>query len=405
MRVFCLRLCAGLPTLCARTHAPADDPLTLPEVLNPDPIRRTRWSELRRQAMIGKIAPLVLAAVLAGCSGDKASSAAPEANPPSYQTGAVEFRTVPAELMLPATIQSDPEKVVHVFAPVSGRLVALRVKTGDQVRAGQAVAVVQSSDAASARSDYQKAKAQSDHSSAALKRVTQLYEHGATAAKDLEDAKAQAASDTSDLARTKERLEMLGLSDGSSSDKVTVAAPRAGVVIETTSATGEFSKSLDASNPLLTIADLSSVWVVGSTYERDLEAVSRGESVEVTAEAYPSQTWRSQIAYVSDIVDPNTRTVKVRVVLKNLDHKLKPDMFAVIHVSRPALRVAVVPAPALLHEGTQTFVIVQKAKDSFEKRQVQVEKTGPQEVLLRSGLQPGDTVVTSGAELIREAAK
>jgi len=264
---------------------------------------------------------------------------------------------------------------------------------------------VQSSDAASARNDYQKAKAQAERSGAALRRVTLLYEHEVAAAKDLEDAKAQAASDSSDLERTKERLELLGLSDGTSSDRVTVTAPRSGVVIETTSATGEFSKSLDASNPLLTIADLSGVWVVGSSYEKDFEAISPGASVVVTTEAYPSQTWRSQIAYISDVVDPNTRTVKVRVVLKNPDRKLKPEMFAAIHVSRPPLRVAVVPASALLHQGDQTFVIVQKAKDSFEKRDVQVEKTGPQEVLLRSGLQPGDVVVTMGAELIREATR
>src|SRR5262249_57033571 len=120
---------------------------------------------------------------------------------------------------------------------------------------------------------------------------------------------------------------------------------------------------------------------------------------------YPEQAWHSKIAYVSDIVDPNTRTVKIRVVLKNPDRKLKPDMFATIHISRPSLRVAVVAAAALLHDGDRTFVIVQKAKDRFEKRLVQVEKTSAQEVLIRSGLQPGDVVVTTGAELIREAAK
>src|SRR5215471_15740991 len=188
MRMFCLRLCAGLPALRALAHAQAD-PLTL--------------------AMIRKIAPLLLAAVLAGCSGEKASSPDPETSRPSYQTAPAEFRTVAAELTLPATIQADPASVVHVLAPVSGRLVALRVKAGDQVRTGQAVAEVKSSDAASARSDFQKAKVQAEHSSAALRRVTLLYEHGAAAAKDLEDAKAQAASDTSDLERTKERLELL----------------------------------------------------------------------------------------------------------------------------------------------------------------------------------------------------
>jgi len=355
--------------------------------------------------MIRTIALLLLATLLAGCSAEKVAAPDPDTSRPAFETAPVEFRSVSAELTLPATIQPDPASVIHVFAPVSGRLVALKVKAGDQVHAGQPVAVVQSSDVASAASDYAKAKAQADRSGAAFRRVTLLYEHEVASAKDLEDAKAQAASDKSDLERSKERLELLGIHEGSTADKINVIAPRSGVVIETTSASGEFSKSLDASNPLLTIADLSAVWVVGNSYEKDLESISRGAPVVVTAEAYPSQTWRSQINYVSDIVDPSTRTVKIRVVLKNPDRKLKPDMFATIHLSRPAVRAAVVPASALLYQGDQTFVIVQKGKGSFERREVQVEKTSRQEVVLRSGLQSGDIVVTSGAELIREAAK
>jgi len=163
-------------------------------------------------------------------------------------------------MAIPASIQPDPSRVVHVFAPVSGRLVALRVRPGDVVRSGQSLAVIQSSDAAGALSDYQKAKAAAEHSGSALRRASLLYQHEVIAEKDLEDAKAQAASDDSDLARTRQRLRMLGLSESAASDQVTVVAAHSGVVTETTSAPGEMSKSLDASNPLLTIADLSSIW-------------------------------------------------------------------------------------------------------------------------------------------------
>jgi cobalt-zinc-cadmium efflux system membrane fusion protein len=354
--------------------------------------------------MIRNFSLVLLFALLAGCASEKSSvSAAPVT--PAYQTATVEVRSIAAELALPATVQPDPARVVHVFAPLSGRLVSLKVKAGDRVRAGQPVAVIQSSDAAGARSDYEKARAQSERSEAALRRATLLFQHEVIAAKDLEDATAQAASDKSDLARTRERLELLGLGDAAASDMVTVRAPRSGVVVETTSASGEFSKSLDASNPLLTIADLDSVWVVGNCYERDLESVRRGSEVSITTDAWPGRRWRGRIDSIADVLDPATRTVKVRVVLGNADRSLKPDMFAGIHVSRPALRVAVVPAVALLHEGNDAFVIVQKAKDSFEKRAVQVERSSAQEVLLRSGLNAGESVVTTGAELLREVAR
>jgi cobalt-zinc-cadmium efflux system membrane fusion protein len=349
------------------------------------------------------ITGLCAACVLAGCQGG--APAQPQSQrAQTIETAAVSFQTISPELMIPASVQPDPERVVHVFAPVSGRLISLKVRVGDRVRAAQPVAVLQSSDAAQARSDFEKARAQAERSQSALRRASLLYDHHAIAAKDLEDAKAQSSSDQSELDRSRERLQMLGLSEGQASDQVNVMAPRSGVVIETTSAPGEFAKSLDASNPLLTIADLSSVWVVGNIYERDLETVPPGAPVRITAEAYPSQSWQGRISKISDVVDPATRTVKVRVVLNNGERKLKPDMFAAIHVTRPPVRVAVVPSSAVLRQGNESFVILKTGQEKFEKRVVAVEQTGPSETRIRSGLQQGDTVVTSGAELLREEA-
>jgi cobalt-zinc-cadmium efflux system membrane fusion protein len=349
---------------------------------------------------------------LTGCSSDKPQAASSDRATRIVQTAPVVFRTVSTELTIPATIQPVPERVVHVFAPVSGRLVELRVKPGDNVRAGQAVAVVASSDAASARSDYEKARAQSQRSQSALNRVTLLYQHGAVAVKDLEDAKAQAASDASELERARQRLHLLGLGENQSTDRVNVAAPRTGVVTETSSAPGEFAKSLDASNPLLTIADLGSVWVVGNVYERDLTIVPRGLTVNVTLDAYPGEKWPGKISNVSDVLDPATRTVKLRVVLENPQHKLKPDMFALIHAQRPAAELAVVPTTAVLHDGNVAFVLVQKPENPenkeknarFERRVIEVQQNGPQETLVRAGLHPGDVVVTANPELLREEA-
>jgi cobalt-zinc-cadmium efflux system membrane fusion protein len=351
---------------------------------------------------------------LVGCSGQKPEAAETAHPMKTVQTAPVEFRTVVSELAIPGSVQPDPARVVHVFAPVSGRLLELRVKPGDTVAAGQPVAAVQSSDVSSARSDYEKAKAQAHRSQGALSRVTLLFQHGAAPEKDLEDAKAQAAQDASELERAKERLHLLGLSEDQASDRATVAAPRAGVVTETTSAPGEFAKSLDASNPLLTIADLGSIWVVENVYEKDLAAIPAGLSVRITADAYPGESWQGKIANVAALVDPATHTVRMRVVLENRQHKLKPDMFTIIHVQRPAARLAVVPSTAILHEGNAAFVMVKSAgsqdkgqKDKFEKRAVEIQENGPQETLVRSGLQPGDVVVSAGAELVRdeEAAK
>jgi cobalt-zinc-cadmium efflux system membrane fusion protein len=350
-----------------------------------------------------KLVLLLSAAIwLAGCSGHKDDNSESKHPTLAIQTARVESRTVSSELSLPASIQPDPSRVVHVFAPVSGRLLELRVRPGDAVHSGQPLATVQSSDVAGALGDYQKAKASAGRSERALARASLLYQHGAISEKDLEDAKVQAASDSSDLARARQHLQMLGMSEATTSDRIVVPAPRSGVVTETTSAPGELSKSLDASNPLLTIADLSSIWVIGNVYERDLTLVLPGASVNITVDAYPGQSWKGKIAKISDVLDPATRTLKVRVVLNNPDRKLKPDMFAAIHVLRPATQVLAVPAPALLHEGNQAFVIVQRPDGKFEKRSVQVQGSNGEVALLLSGLQSGEMVVSSGAELLRE---
>lgn len=336
-----------------------------------------------------------------GCGSQKTENAAAASPALAIQTARVESKTVSSEMIIPASIQPDPSLVVHVFAPVSGRLIALRVKPGDAVRSGQALATIQSSDAAGALSDFQKAKAAAEHSDSALRRASLLYDHEVISQKDLEDAKAQAASDNSELARTRQRLHMLGLNETTASDQVTVVATRSGVVTETTSAPGEMSKSLDASNPLLTIADLTSIWVVGNVYEKDLSLTPSGLFVRITLDAYPGETWQGKISRISDVVDPNTHTLKLRIVLNNPARKLKPDMFAAIHVLHPAAKVAVIPTSALLHEGNQAFVMVQKGEDKFEKRPVQVQESNPENTLVLSGLQAGETVVSSGADLVR----
>jgi membrane fusion protein, heavy metal efflux system len=399
MSKFCLRVITGPFACAASAQVQADGPRT-PREARPGGGASAKGLALSKAFSIVWIAVLLLTA----CGGKKPEAAEAERPQKTIQTAPVEFRSVSAELIIPASVQPDPARVVHVFAPVSGRLLELRVKPGDEVRSGQPVALVQSSDVSSARSDFEKAKAQAHRSESALNRVTLLFQHGAVAEKDLEDARAQAAQDASELARAQEKLHLLGLNETQPSDRATVAAPRAGVVTETTSAPGEFAKSLDASSPLLTIADLSSVWVVGSVYERDLAAVPSGLSVRITAEAYPAETWQGKISNISAVVDAATHTVKLRVVLENRRHELKPDMFATIHVQRPASRVAVVPSAAVLHEGNEAFVMVQSGGSTgkFEKRTVEIQQSGPQETLVRSGLQPGDVIVSSGAELLRE---
>lgn len=344
---------------------------------------------------------IVAASVLVGCDGSgqrERPNTVPQA---AIQVAQVSVETVRNEVAVPAKVQADPERIVHVLPPVSGRLVSLNVRPGEEIKPGQTIAIIESSDAASARSDYNKARIEVERSQQAEKRAALLLQHEVLAQKDYEDIKAQAESAKAELDRAEQRLRMLGLAVNGSSDDVAVKSPRPGVVLDIGTANGELSKSLDNATSIATVADLRSVWVLGDLYEKDLELAARGTKVQITFAAFPGQTWTGTISNVSDVLDATTRTMKVRVILPNQEHRLKPEMFATIHLPAPKRNVINVPATAVLHEGDSAFVMVKKADGTYEKRSVVTANAIGEKTEIASGLHPGELVVTSGAELLR----
>ena len=339
---------------------------------------------------------------LAGCNQheatDTAKAASPDEEPVRYVK--VEQRSLPDTLDIAAKIQADPTKVVRIFPPASGRVISLSVKPGDFVHRGQTVAVLNSSDVASARSDYAKAKIEAGRAGRVMDRQKLLFEHGAGAEKDFIDARAQAEAANAELARARQRLDLLNVPVTANVDTVPLVAPANGVVLDVGAAAGEFSKSLESANQLITIADLSNVWVVGDVYEKDLAKLERGKKVLVTLQAYPDQQWKSRIDSLSGSLDPATRTLKVRVTLANPGQKLKPEMFGTIHMSAGSHMALIVPVGAIIHEGNTTTVFVNKA-GKREQRTVTVGQSVDGSVEIISGLSVGDEVAAAGAELLK----
>lgn len=336
-----------------------------------------------------------------GKSGAEAASQASQNQTPVVQTQAVHQQLVPDMLELAAKVQPDPASVVRVFPPAGGRVIEVKVRPGDNVRAGQVIAELQSSDVAQARNDYQKALSEYDRASRILTRSQTLYEHKAIAEKDLQDAQINAQEASADLQRAKEHLHVLGVPLDDSYDVLRVLAPRNGVVLDLGAAPGEYSKALDAPSPVATIADLSTVWVVGDVYEKDLATVHLGSPVDVTVAAYPGQTFHGKLNALSGNIDPNTRTLKVRVDIANPKQLLKPEMFATIRVMRADRPVIVLPTTAVIRDGDQSSVFVEQAPGKFEKRSVQLARTSGAQVEIASGLKPGEQVAVQGAALLR----
>ncbi|HVJ07083.1 MAG TPA: efflux RND transporter periplasmic adaptor subunit [Acidisarcina sp.] len=348
-------------------------------------------------------APLLF--VLAGCH-QKATPVADSPNSASsvVETAVVHSQQIVNKLDIPARVSPDPTRVVHVFSQISGRLAELYVRPGQDVARGQKIGLIQSSDVASARSDYEKAKIEALRADRQLDRAKLLLQHEVIAQKDFDDLQAASEAAHAEMSRTEQRIHMLGFSVGGSSDTAILKAPISGAVLDIGSATGEMQKSLDNAASIATIANLDEVWVLGDVYERDLASVKPGTAVDVTFSAYPQEVVHGKIANVSDAIDPTSLTLKVRVVLNNPNHRYKPLMYATITIDRSTSTAYVIPATAVIHEGAASYVFVQQSPGKYEKRIVSTAQSHGDTIAVTSGLHDGDSVVTTGAALLRAPA-
>ncbi len=326
------------------------------------------------------------------------------ADAPGVKVAVVRAETVPDYLVVPGRIQADPTRVVRVFPPASGRLATMTVKLGDRVQAGETIAILQSSDIAGARADYQKARIDNERAEHAFERASVLYENQVLAEKEYQEAKADVETSRSELARTLQRVRMLGADPDGASDRIELTAPRPGVVIDVAASPGELPRSLDNASPVCTIADLASVWAIGDVYEKDLAAFRVHAPASISAPAWPDAEWRGEVASLSDTIDPTSRTLKLRVVLPNADHRLKPEMFVSIRVLRSSTPKIVVPPGAVVHEDGRAWVLVRESGQRYRRRDVTLGRTLDNGVEIASGLNVGDVMVIEGATLLRPGA-
>ncbi len=334
------------------------------------------------------------------------SEPVPQTSTPKEQvieTTVVHGGQTTSQLVLPARVVANPTRTVHVYPLISGRVLSLSILPGQPVRKGEKIGTLQSSDAAQARSDFEKARIEAARADLQLARARDLLAHDVMAQRDYDDLKALDATDHSELERARQTLHMLGFSENSTSDIVPILAPISGVVLDVGTGPGELQRSLDNATSIATIADISSVWIVGDLYPRDQASVHVGQSATMTVNGYPGLVLHGVVDNISDAVDPVTLTLKVRVVLANPGLRLKPDMYASMSLSGAAHNAIAVPSTAVIRNGNAVFVFVQTAPGKYERRNVTLGETHADTYEITQGLNDGDAVVTTGAELLRES--
>jgi cobalt-zinc-cadmium efflux system membrane fusion protein len=317
------------------------------------------------------------------------------------------------EFTAPGKVEANPNRVSKVLLPVPGRVAEVMVRFGDAVKKNDPVLTIESPEADASASAAMQAEAQVTDAQATLnkaqqdfERVSELFKGDAIAKKEvvaaettLAQAKTAVRQAQTALQQAAARLELFGLRPGSFRQRIVVRAPLSGKVTEITVVAGEFRNDLSA--PLLTIADLSSVWISAEVPESSIRLVKPGEIFDVSLSAYPGEVFHSRVARMADAVDPQTRTLKVWAELNNPSGKLRPEMFGEVRHIESYHQVPAVPARSVIQTQGKTVVFRETAPGRFEQTTVEVGRRSGEMLPIIQGLNAGDRVVVDGAMLLR----
>jgi cobalt-zinc-cadmium efflux system membrane fusion protein len=300
---------------------------------------------------------------------------------------------------LPAVVEANPANTVNILPPLTGRLLALKVRLGDTVRRGQLLATVSSPDFAQAVADAQKAGDALDLAQRALERARGVNLAGSNAAKDVEAAESNVTQQTAELRRSEARLRSLG-TKANAAGALDVTAPMAGTVTALNVAAGTVLN--DATAPLMTVSNLDQVWVTVNVPENLAGTVRAGQDAAVTLAAYPGKTLSGKVAFVGTLLDADTRRAKARIAFANTEGLLKPNMYATARIALPQSAEPQLPSSALLMNNDSVSVFVEVAPWTFERRVVELGREDGEQVRVRSGLTGGERVVVRGGVLLND---
>jgi cobalt-zinc-cadmium efflux system membrane fusion protein len=336
--------------------------------------------------------------------------------PAAVRTAHPELKTRQTVLETSGKVTFNEEHLVRIHAPVTGRVVEVLGRPGDVVEPGAKLLVIDSPDLSAAKADYAKAVADAERAEKALGLVRELVEAKAVAQKELRDADNEYRKSLAERERAAARLRTLGVTEDRFPDialrtdagtTVTVTAPRHGVIVERNVVPGQVVAYGQSDTPanLFVIAELDTMWVLADVYEPDVPRVRLGQAVTVTLPCCPGEGYTGKVTYIADAVDPQTRTLKVRVVVPNRGRSLKAEMFVKVTLATATTTVLTIPQSAVHREEGQTFVLVAGAKDEYQRRTVKLGADLNDAVEVIEGVSPPDHVVTSGSILLKRLVK
>jgi cobalt-zinc-cadmium efflux system membrane fusion protein len=326
------------------------------------------------------------------------------------KTAQVSASASAASVTVPGSVMANAYREVKVTPIVGGIVTKVHVELGATVRRGMPLVTLVSAELADAQTKYLSMAAMFNADHRKLQRTQELVEIGAASRQELEEITAVHESHATEIEAARQRLLILGLtpeqvgtltSPSQIVSNIVVPAPIDGVI---TARSANLGQVVAMGMELLSVTDLSEVWVVGDLYEQDFEAVRVGSTAVITATAYPGMTLRGRVSYIDPRVDPQARTAKARVEVPNADGRLRLGMYVAVTFSGAASsRAVVVPRAAVQAIGDRhvVYIPVKGEEGKFVQRVVRLGAPVGEAYTVLSGIKPGETVVTEGSFFLR----
>ncbi|TAF64812.1 MAG: efflux RND transporter periplasmic adaptor subunit [Cytophagales bacterium] len=312
----------------------------------------------------------------------------------------VKTQTVANELVLQGKVSFDEDEVTKVYPLVGGFVKELYANLGDYVQKGQVLAVIRSPEIAGFANQNKMAEANLRVAEKNYQIAQELYKTGSISEVELVNAKKEWENAQAELYRSKEVLSMYNVGNASFYN---VVAPASGFVVSK-DVTLNMELRTEDIKPIFTISNLDDVWVIANIYESDIARVREGYEVEIMTVSYPDKIFKGRIDKIFNVIDPESKVLKGRVVLQNKDFELKPEMFAniIVKYEENEQKIAI-PSRAVIFDKNKYFVMVYKGNCQIETREISIYKQMPTTTYLHSGLKNGEKVISKYQLLIYDA--
>jgi membrane fusion protein, heavy metal efflux system len=307
------------------------------------------------------------------------------------------------EVKLSGEVSFNDNKVVKVFPFSSGQILSVMVSLGDKVKQGQTLAIIKSADVAGSYSDLSVAKNDIAIAKKQMENAGALFNNGIASEREYIEAKENYNKAISAAEKITAQININGKGQTSANGTYILKAPISGYVVEKNAEQGGFIRA-DNAQHLFTVGDINDVWIWANVYETDVSKVREGYTAKVTTLAYPDHVFTGKVDKQNEILDPQTKVMKVRIALRNDSLQLKPEMFAnVLIENKEQRKIITIPAKAIVSDNGRNYVIIYHSKCALELRQVEILKTVDNITYISKGLSAGENLISSNQILLYRA--